>query len=318
MKLGIVGYGNLGKACERVAQFDGDIDEIGIFSRRDNVFSPYGNKVYKQSDVDKCDFDVLALCVGSQNDLQELALSLVGKYNTVDSFDTHTKMADYALKMQKIALKKHTLNFIGIGWDPGLFSLIRGLYAAIMPECNLQTFWGKGVSQGHSQALRNIDGVIDAKQYTIPQSNALKLAREGSVDVINEKDKHKRECYVVAKEGVDFQEIERKIKTMPDYFAGYETEVHFVDSNYFYNNCNGMEHGGVVLANKQIDNFMSRAEFGLKLDSNPLFTASVLVAYAKANYRMAKGGEYGVKTVLDIAISQILQGDWIDKVRAFI
>lgn len=317
MKLGIVGYGNLGKACEKIALDDRKINDICIFSRRD-VKSQHGTKVLCQGEIENEKCDVYVLCIGSMSDLMPLALSLVGKVNTVDSYDNHAKMVEYANKMQPLANKGKTLNLIGMGWDPGLFSLMRALFSGILQYSKPQTFWGKGVSQGHSEAIRKIDGVVDAKQYTIPQSNALKCAREGRGATLSVYDKHRRECYVVPRDGADLADIKEKIVAMPDYFAGYDTQVHFVDKKWFDENCRGMEHGGCVIANKRICGYKSDIELNLSLENNPIFTASVLIAYAKACYKMSKSGECGVKTIIDIPISEILDGDWIDKVRAFI
>lgn len=318
MRLGIVGYGNLGKACEKIALDDGKINEVCIFSRRDNIKSPYSTAILSQEYIFKKNCDVYVLCVGSMSDLTPLALSLAGKVNTVDSFDNHAQMEKYAKQMKQRAGKGDTLHFIGIGWDPGLFSLMRGLFSGILQGVKPQTFWGRGVSQGHSEAIRRIVGVLDAKQYTIPISNAVKSVREGSGDNLKDSEKHKRECYVVPCEGANLEKIEEKILTMPDYFAPYDTKVHFVDKEWFDENLSGMEHAGVVLANGKTGEYSSNMEFVLKLENNPIFTASVLIAYAKANYAMSKKGICGVKSILDIPISEILIGDWIDKVRLFI
>lgn len=318
MKLGIVGYGNLGKACEKVALDDGKIDDICIFSRRADVKSQYRTKILSQDKIFDADCDVYVLCVGSMSDLMPLSLKLAGKVNTVDSFDNHAKMVEYATKIQSKAENSDTLHFIGMGWDPGLFSLMRALFSGILKDANMQTFWGKGVSQGHSEAIRRIDGVLDAKQYTIPISNAVELTRNGKGKGLKDCEKHMRECYVVPKDNADLCEIEGKIVTMPDYFAPYDTKVHFVDKAWFDIHCTGMEHGGKVLASGKSSNYLSKMEFDLKLDNNPIFTASVLIAYAKANFEMAKRGVCGIKTILDIPIGEILDGDWIDKVRTFI
>lgn len=318
MELGIVGYGNLGRACEKIALDDRKISDICIFSRRDNVRSQYGTRALGQDKILNVDCDVYVLCVGSMSDLMPLSLSLAGKVNTVDTFDNHGKMVEYATKMQSMAENSDTLHFIGMGWDPGLFSLMRGLFSGIMQGAKPQTFWGRGVSQGHSEAIRRIDGVLDAKQYTIPISNAVELARSGQGDHLKDCDKHRRECYVVPKDNANLADIEEKIVTMPDYFASYDTRVNFVDKEWFDTHCRGMEHGGMVLASCQKCGYLSQIELNLKLENNPIFTASVLIAYAKANYEMSKRGITGVKSILDIPIGEILDGDWIDKVRAFI
>ena len=317
-KIGIVGYGNLGKACEKIALNDDEIELEGIFSRRNGVKSQFGTKVYAQDDIFDFDIDVVLLCVGSQSDLTQTAYKIAKKFNTVDSFDTHAEMTEYIDRMSKIAKDNGRLCFVGIGWDPGVFSLCRAFFTAVMQNASVQTFWGKGVSQGHSEALRCIDGVLDAKQYTIPKENALKLAREGKADTLTARDKHLRECYVVAKQGADKRKIESEIRNMPNYFAEYDTIVHFVDEKYFKEHCSDTAHGGFVLANGVFDGFKSSAELTLKLESNPLFTASVLLAYAKTNLRAFKNGERGVKTILDIPVCDVLGGNWIDKVKAFV
>ena len=318
IRLGIVGYGNLGKACEKIALADAEIELVGIFSRRKGVKSPFNSNVYAQEEIFDFDLDVVALCVGSQSDLQETAYNIARKFNTADSFDTHTQMPRYIDRLSEIANLNDRLCYVGIGWDPGLVSLVRALFSAVMPSVKLQTFWGKGVSQGHSEAIRRIKGVKNAKQYTIPKENALKLAREGKGEGLTPRDKHLRECFVVAEDDADKAEIENEIVNMPDYFAGYDTIVHFVDEKYFFEHCEGMEHGGFVLANSIFDGFESRAEFSLALKSNPTFTAGVLISYAKANAKAFLRGDRGVKTMLDIPICDVLGGEWIDKVKRFV
>ena len=317
----IVGYGNVGKACEKIALGDRDINVVGVFTRRNpSEVQTCCKKVYSASDLPKFKgkIDVLLLCVGSAFDLTDTALALAKDFNTVDSFDTHSKMAEYAQKLNSIAVDNGRLCYFGIGWDPGLFSLCRALFSSVIPNCDVQTFWGKGVSQGHSEAIRRIKGVKNAKQYTIPKENALKLAREGKGEGLTPRDKHLRECFVVAEDDADKAEIENEIVNMPDYFAGYDTIVHFVDEKYFFEHCDGMEHGGFVLANSIFDGFESRAEFSLALKSNPTFTAGVLISYAKANAKAFLRGDRGVKTMLDIPICDVLGGEWIDKVKRFV
>lgn len=318
IKIGIVGYGNLGKACEKIALNDDGIELVGIFSRRKGVKSQFGTKVYAQDDIFNFDIDVVLLCVGSQSDLTQTAYKIAKKFNTVDSFDTHAEMAEYVDRMSKISKDNDRLCYVGIGWDPGVFSLFRAFFTAVMQNASVQTFWGKGVSQGHSEALRRVEGVLDAKQYTIPKENALKLAREGKADALLPRDKHLRECFVVAKVGANKAKIENEIKNMPNYFAEYDTIVHFVDEEYFKEHCLDAAHGGFVLANGVFDGFKSSAELTLKLESNPLFTASVLTSYAKANARAYERGCRGVKTILDIPVCDVLEGNWIDKVKAFV
>jgi len=318
IRMGIVGYGNLGKACEKIALSDENIELVGIFSRRSGVKSNFRTKVYLQDDVFKFDMDVVLLCVGSQSDLQDTAARIATKFNTIDSFDTHAEMAKHIDRMSKIAYINDRLCFVGIGWDPGLFSLVRALFDGVIQNSKCQTFWGKGVSQGHSEAIRRINGVVNAKQYTIPKKSALQLVREGVDRDLTPREKHLRECYVVAEKNADKEEIERKIVNMPNYFAQYDTIVHFVDEKYFDEHCSGLEHGGFVLANGIFADFKSKAEFFLKLESNPTFTAGVLVAYAKALAKEYENGQRGVKTILDVPIADLLQGEWIDKVKRFV
>lgn len=328
VRLGIVGYGNLGKACEQIAVNDKDLDLVGIFTRRKpiDISSPYESNICSLCDIRdfKEKIDVLLLCVGSKNDLIDVALSL-SDFNTVDCFDTHSKMCEYIQKLQSNAVDCDKLHFIGIGWDPGVFSLMRAYFTAILPFCRVDTFWGKGVSQGHSEAIRKIDGVLYAKQYTIPNEKALIAAREGKSVPLKDTDRHIRECYVVVKEGENQSEnakkrdeIKEKIVNMPDYFLGYETRVHFIDEYTFLREHSGLAHGGEVIACGDVVNNKCGFDFSLKTQSNPHLTASILIAYAKCNAIMNRNGQKGVKTVLDIPISCLLRGDWIDKVVRFI
>lgn len=329
VRLGIVGYGNLGKACEEIAVSSKDFELTGIFTRRNpqNVISKYGSKVYSFDDIFdfKDGIDVLALCVGSQCDLVDISLCLSNAFNTVDSFDTHLKMTDYYQKLHSNAVKSQTLHYIGIGWDPGIFSLMRAYFSAILPSCDINTFWGRGVSQGHSEAIRKIDGVIDAKEYTVPIEQALQSAREGNCKGLKDADRHTRECYVVLKECENqcekqllMKQIQNKIVNMPDYFLGYQTEVHFVDKNTFYKEHNTLAHGGEVIASADVCDNNCTFDFSLRTKSNPHLTASVLLSYAKCNAIRAKSGDFGVKTVLDIPISHLLAGECVDKISRFI
>ena len=321
VNIGIVGYGNVGKACEKIALENREINIAGIFTRRnpENVKTACG-KVYKADDLIKFKgkIDVLILCVGSAFDLTDTALNLARDFNTVDSFDTHSKMTEYAVNLNSTALSCGRLCYFGIGWDPGIFSLCRALFSSVVPNCDVQTFWGKGVSQGHSEAIRKIDGVLLAKQYTIPKESALKAAREGRGQSLTVRDKHLRECYVVAKDGANKAVIEDKIKNMPDYFAPYDTIVHFIGKEEFEKEHSGNEHGGFVLASGETGGEKCNLELSLKAQSNPDFTASVLVAYAKANALAYQKGDRGAKSVMDIPISYLCEGEWIDKIGRFI
>lgn len=312
----IVGYGNLGRACEKIAHDSKDFNLVGIFTRRDPAImnSPFGTAFYNQSDIEKFKgkIDVLALCTGSANDLTDLGKRCAANFNTVDSFDTHAKMRDYVTEMQQIASANGNLSFIGIGWDPGLFSLMRAMFQGVLKEGNTQTFWGKGVSQGHSEAIRKIKGVVKGIQYTVPKQEALDKARSGQGANLTTRDKHLRECFVVAADDADKAEIERQIITMPNYFDEYDTIVHFITAEEFDRDHRSMPHGGFVLRSGEVNGQHHNLEFSLKLDSNPDFTASVLMAYAKANAKLYAAGERGAKTILDIPAIALTDEDRID------
>lgn len=322
IKFAIVGYGNLGKACEKIAAASDDFELVGIFTRRDpsQMKSPFGTAFFKQDDIESFvgQIDVVALCTGSANDLTELGKRVAAKFNTVDSFDTHARMTEYASQMQKITIENGNLSFVGIGWDPGMFSLMRALFEGVLKDGNSQTFWGKGVSQGHSEAIRRIDGVENGIQYTIPKQEALDAARAGEGQNLTTRDKHLRECFVVAKEGADKALIEKTIKEMPNYFAEYDTIVHFISKEEFAREHNTIPHGGFVLRSGVSNGMKHNLEFSLKLESNPDFTASVLMAYARANAAMYEQGVRGTKTVIDIPVSALLPGKWLDKVHEYI
>ncbi len=322
IKFAIVGYGNLGKACEKIAMASDDFELVGIFTRREpsTMQSPFGTPFFKQDEIKnfKGKLDVVALCTGSANDLTSLGERLAKSFNTVDSFDTHAKMGEYVENMDKINLENGTLSFVGIGWDPGVFSIMRALFEGVLQSGNTQTFWGKGVSQGHSEAVRRIEGVVDAKQYTIPKDEALKKARCGEGDTLTTRDKHLRECFVVAKEGADTTLIENTIKQMPNYFAEYDTVVHFISQEEFDRDHKGIPHGGFVLRSGIVNGTKDSLEFSLTLESNPDFTANVLMAYARANARMSARGVTGAKTVIDIAVGELVEGTHTDKVKKFV
>ncbi len=322
IKFAIVGYGNLGKACEKIAMASDDFELVGIFTRRDpsTMQSPFGTQFFKQDEIEnfKGKLDVVALCTGSANDLTSLGEKLAKDFNTVDSFDTHAKMGEYVETMNKINLENGTLSFVGIGWDPGVFSIMRALFEGVLNKGNTQTFWGKGVSQGHSEAIRRIDGVADAKQYTIPKDEALVKARSGEGATLTTRDKHLRECFVVAKDGADKACIEKTIKEMPNYFADYDTVVHFISYEEFDREHGGIPHGGFVLRAGEVNGTKDTLEFSLKLESNPDFTSNVLMAYARANAKMRAKGVTGAKTVIDVPVVDLLAGDWIDNVKKFV
>ena len=308
MKIAIYGYGNLGKGVECAVKYHNDMELVGIFTRRapETVKTVSDVPVYHADRI--CEFkdgiDVLILCGGSATDLPEMTPVLAKDFNVVDSFDTHAKIPEHFEKVDKSARESGHIALISGGWDPGLFSILRAYSSAVLPNGKDYTFWGRGVSQGHSDAIRRIDGVIDARQYTVPVESAISAVRNGECPEFTTREKHKRECYVVAAEGADTAKIEKEIKTMPNYFADYDTTVTFVTLDELKSNHAGLPHGGSVIRNGRTGfdgESTHTVEFSLKLDSNPEFTASVLVAYARAVYRMHSRGDTGCKTVLDIA-----------------
>lgn len=305
IKLGIVGYGNLGRGVERAIAQNPDMQLQAIFTRRapaDAGSSPLIRPI-DQIDSYQNQIDVLLLCGGSATDLPEQSPALAQRFNIVDSFDTHANIPQHFEHVDAAARQHGHLALISAGWDPGLFSMMRLLGQCILPQGADYTFWGRGVSQGHSDAIRRIDGVADAKQYTIPVADALEQVRSGAQPTLTTAQKHTRECFVVAKPGADTQRIEQEIKQMPNYFADYHTTVHFVSADELRQNHSGMPHGGMVLRTGTTSTGVKqRMEFGLNLDSNPEFTASVLVAYARAIACMARDGQTGARTVFDIPL----------------
>ncbi|MEG0329479.1 MAG: diaminopimelate dehydrogenase [Longicatena sp.] len=309
IRVGILGYGNLGRGVECAIASASDMELVGIFSRREpNSVTPHDTQtaVYTLEDAIsmKDKIDVMILCGGSANDLPKQTQEFAQYFNVVDSFDTHAKIPEHFASVDQVSKKFKKISIISAGWDPGLFSLNRLYASAILPEGNDYTFWGKGVSQGHSDAIRRIAGVQDAKQYTIPVEKALDAVRNGENPVLSPREKHTRECFVVAKQDADLDFIENSIKTMPNYFDEYNTTVHFISEDEFKRDHSGIPHGGFVIRtgttgwqheNKHV------IEYQLTLDSNPEFTSSVLVAYARAAYRMQQDGYCGCKTVFDIA-----------------
>ncbi|MBE5757241.1 MAG: diaminopimelate dehydrogenase [Clostridiales bacterium] len=308
ISIAIYGYGNLGKGVESAILQNEDMSLFGVFTRRapEEVKTLTNAPVYNIKDIVnyKDKIDVLVLCGGSATDLPIQTPEMAKYFNVIDSFDTHAKIPEHFDNVNKVALENKKTALISAGWDPGMFSLNRLYASSILADSNTYTFWGKGVSQGHSDAIRRIDGVLDAKQYTIPIEDALKRVRSGENPILTTKEKHLRECFVVVKDGADKEKIEKEIVTMPNYFADYETIVHFIDKEEFIKNHSGIPHGGFVICsgktglNKENTHVI---EYSLKLDSNPEFTASVIVAYARAVYKMNKEGDYGCKTVFDVA-----------------
>lgn len=308
MKVAIYGYGNLGKGVEAAIKYNPDMELVGVFTRRnpESVVTASGAKVYSHDELEsfRGKIDALILCGGSATDLPEMTPALAEHFNLVDSFDTHAKIPEHFERTDAAAIKGGHTALISAGWDPGLFSLARLYSEAALPSGNTYTFWGRGISQGHSDAIRRIEGVLDARQYTVPIPSALDRVRGGENPTLTTREKHLRECYVVAKEGADLAEIERKIKTMPNYFADYDTTVTFITLDELRQNHSGMPHGGSVIRSgvSGLEGDGSHTvEFSLKLSSNPEFTGSVLVAYARAVYKRYLKGDFGCKTVLDIA-----------------
>ena len=308
-RIGILGYGNLGRGVECAVKQNDDMELVAVFTRR----NPEDVKILTETatvcnvaDVEdwKDKIDVMIICGGSATDLPKQTPVYAKMFNVIDSFDTHARIPEHFANVDAAAKEGGHVGIISVGWDPGMFSLNR-LYAnAILPDGNDYTFWGKGVSQGHSDAIRRVEGVKDGKQYTIPVEAALEAVRNGENPELTTRQKHTRECFVVLEEGADAAKVEEEIKTMPNYFSDYDTTVHFISEEELKANHSGIPHGGFVLRsgktgwdgeNKHL------IEYSLKLDSNPEFTSSVLIAYARAAYRLASEGQIGCKTVFDIA-----------------
>lgn len=307
IRIGIVGYGNLGRGVEAAVTKSADMELVGIFTRRDpaslkiKTDAPVYNIASAAEMADK--IDVIILCGGSANDLPKQTAEMASKFNVVDSFDTHAKIPEHFAEVDAQSRKNGKVSVISVGWDPGLFSLNRLYGQAVLPNGKDYTFWGKGVSQGHSDAIRRIDGVLDARQYTIPVESALESVRNGENPELTTRQKHTRECFVVAEEGADLALIEKTIKEMPNYFADYDTTVHFISKEELDRDHAGIPHGGIVFrtGTTGLDNEMKHViEYKLTLDSNPQFTSSVLCAFARAAYRMSQEGMTGCKTIFDI------------------
>ena len=315
MKIAILGYGNLGRGVECAAKQNDDMELKYVFTRRDpstvKVLTESA-KVVSVNDIEKYkdDVDVLIICGGSATDLPKMTPEYAKYFNVIDSFDTHAKIPEHFNNVDAAAKGAGKIAMISVGWDPGMFSLNRVYANAILSDGADYTFWGRGVSQGHSDAIRRIDGVLDARQYTCPVKSAMDAVRNGENPELTTRQKHTRECYVVAKEGADLARIEKEIKEMPNYFSDYDTTVNFISQEELDKNHKGIPHGGSVirtgrtgwdLENKHV------IEYSLKLDSNPEFTASVLIAYARAAYRMYNEGMRGCKTVFDVAPAYLMK-----------
>ena len=308
IRIGIYGYGNLGRGIENAVRQNKDMELVAVFTRRapETVKTVHGDvPVYHVDDaVNMTDkIDVMILCGGSATDLPQQTPYLAELFNVVDSFDTHARIPEHFANVDAAAKRGGKVAMISVGWDPGMFSLNRMMADAILPDGKDYTFWGKGVSQGHSDAIRRIEGVVDARQYTVPVEDAVNSVRNGEMPVLTTREKHTRECYVVAEEGADLARIENEIKTMPNYFADYDTTVNFITLEELKRDHMGIPHGGSVIrtgkTGKDLEN-THVIEYKLKLDSNPEFTASVITAYARATAKMAALGEVGCKTVFDV------------------
>ncbi|MBQ8377703.1 MAG: diaminopimelate dehydrogenase [Oscillospiraceae bacterium] len=315
IRIGIMGYGNLGRGIECAIKQNSDMELVAVFTRRSPEtvrILTEGVNVYHVDDAIKMknEIDVLILCGGSATDLPKQTVEYAKYFNVVDSFDTHAKIPEHFENVNKMAVENNNVALISAGWDPGMFSLNRLYASAVLPQGKDYTFWGKGISQGHSDAIRRIEGVKNAKQYTIPIDSALEAVRNGSEPELTTREKHLRECFVVAEEGADLSRIENEIKTMPNYFADYDTTVHFITEEELLRDHSGIPHGGFVIRSGKTGwngENTHVIEYSLKLDSNPEFTSSVIVAYARAVYRMKSEGMCGCKTVFDIAPAYLSQ-----------
>lgn len=309
IRIGIAGYGNLGRGVECAVRQNPDMELVAVFTRRDPQDVKILTKTAQVVRVSEAEqwkdrIDVLILCGGSATDLPEQTPEYAKMFNVVDSFDTHARIPEHFAAVDAAAKTAGKVAMISVGWDPGMFSLNRMYANAILPEGNDYTFWGRGVSQGHSDAIRRIEGVKDGRQYTIPVDSALEAVRKGENPKLSTRQKHTRECFVVLEEGADAAKVEQEIKTMPNYFADYDTTVHFISEEELKRDHNGIPHGGFVLRSGATGwerEHRHLIEYRLKLDSNPEFTSSVIVAYARAVHRLASEGQNGCRTVFDIA-----------------
>lgn len=317
IKIGILGYGNLGRGVECAIKQNPDMELVVVFTRRKPETVSILTKTAKVASTDdieayKDKIDVLILCGGSATDLPVQTPQMAKLFNVIDSFDTHARIPEHFADVDNAAKDSGHIGIISVGWDPGMFSLQRLYASAILSNGSSYTFWGKGVSQGHSDAIRRIKGVKNGKQYTIPVDSALAAVRNGDNPELTARQKHTRECFVVAEEGADLARIEQEIKTMPNYFAEYDTTVHFISEEEFARDHSGIPHGGFVIHSGKTgwdETTKHVIEYSLKLESNPEFTSSVLVAFARAAYRLAKEGQTGCRTVFDIAPAYLSQHD---------
>lgn len=323
IRIGIVGYGNLGKGVEAAVYNNPDMELVAVFTRRSPEtlkIKTQGAKVYSFDKIAdyKNDIDVIVNCGGSATDLPKTTPVIAENFNVIDSFDTHARIPEHFANVDAQAKKGNNIAVISVGWDPGMFSLNRLYMNAILPNGNDYTFWGKGVSQGHSDAIRRINGVIDARQYTVPVASAVESVRNGENPELTARQKHTRECYVVVEDTADKAAIENEIKTMPNYFSDYDTTVNFISMEELQRDHMGIPHGGSVIRSGCTGfelNTKHTVEYSLKLESNPEFTGSVLAAYARAAYKMSQAGESGCRTVFDIAPAQLVNMTG-DEIRA--
>lgn len=323
IRIGIAGYGNLGKGVEAAVKNAADMELVAVFTRRDpesvNIKTE-GVKAYSFDSIAdfKDKIDVIVNCGGSATDLPVTTPAIAENFSVIDSFDTHARIPEHFANVDAKAKEGGNIAVISVGWDPGMFSLNRLYMNAILPNGKDYTFWGRGVSQGHSDAIRRIDGVVDARQYTVPVESAVESVRNGENPELTTRQKHTRECYVVVEEGADKARIENEIKTMPSYFADYDTTVNFISLDELKKNHSGIPHGGSVIRSGctgfDLDT-KHTIEYSLKLESNPEFTGSVLTAYARAAYKLRESGETGCKTVFDIAPALLVDMDG-DEIRA--
>ena len=307
IRIGIVGYGNLGRGVETAIGLNPDLELVGVFTRRapESVATVHeATQVFPYADLalDRTDIDVLVLCGGSRSDLPEQTPELAARYSVVDSYDNHAHIPEHFTAVDAAATEAGTTAIISTGWDPGMFSLNRVFGEAILPQGESYTFWGRGLSQGHSDALRRVAGVAGGVQYTLPAEDAIARVRAGENPALTTREKHTRECFVVLAEGADADAVRTEIVTMPDYFEPYDTTVHFISAEELAHDHQGMPHGGFVIRSGTTSAGSTQViEYSLNLDSNPEFTAAVLVAYARAAARMSRAGDHGAKTVYDVA-----------------
>ena len=311
IRIGLMGYGNLSRGVEAAIKKSEDLELVAVFTRRnpDTVAIRTENvPVLSESEIEawKDKIDVLVLGGGSATDLPKQTPEYAKLFNVVDSFDTHARIPEHFENVDKASKDAGKIGVISIGWDPGLFSLMRMLSTAVLPDGNNYTFWGREVSQGHSDAIRRIEGVLDARQYTVPVESSVNSVRNGENPELTTRQKHTRECFVVAKEGADLARIEKEIKEMPNYFDEYDTTVNFISQKELDENHKGLPHGGFVIRSGETSEGVKHiVEFNLKLDSNPEFTGAVIAAYARAAYRLNKEGQTGCKTIFDIPVSYL-------------